>query len=526
MGIKTSLLREPHPNIGQVFTPLKWAKWLINTWDIFDAWLNGAHICEPTAGQGVFALAMLHIARRKGIPITDERLSRLTLIEIVPTYLEKFRENVKRDFGVDFPASQMFCQDIIMEKHTQKYDILLGNPPWANFTELPSDYKERVKPFFLAEGLVPDTRKMLLGNSRIDIAALVLKVVLGKLLETNGYGYFYLPLSLFFGDGAHCGFRNYRANHRNFAVDTVYEFTTTKVFKGVSTAYGCARFQADTHQQFPVAYFKEHCDARVGKTSVAQLALAKEAKWKGHKAVPLKKRDDPWRIVQTLDEVRMGETLDIRLSSAQTPRQGVNTCGAKSVFVFERKPEHIPEEFLYPLATKETWRQTIPSPCKWILLPYHPQTGKPLAWHQIQRYDGLKAHLEYVQSSLQNRKGTFLRAAINKGYWWAVLGVGPYTFAPFKVMWEAYGKNEFNPIVLSNIDGQVWQGNQSMHAFIPCWNGQDAQRIKTALEHPEIPALLRQLNGAGKCNWAQPGKIKKILAFDVDEGDYPRLLFS
>ena len=25
--------------------------------------------------------------------------------------------------------------------------------------------------------------------------------------------------------------------------------------------------------------------------------------------------------------------------------------------------------------------------------------------------------------------------------------------------------------------------------------------------------LLRQLNGAGKCNWAQPGKIKKILSF-------------
>ena len=42
----------------------------------------------------------------------------------------------------------------------------------------------------------------------------------------------------------------------------------------------------------------------------------------------------------------------------------------------------------------------------------------------------------------------------------------------------------------------------------------EAQRIKTALENPEIPTLLRQLNGAGKCNWAQPGKIKKILEFD------------
>ena len=525
MGIKTSPLREPHPNIGQVFTPLKWAKWLINTWDIFDAWLDGAHICEPTAGQGVFALAMLHIARRKGIPITPERLSRLTLIEIVPAHLARFRENVKRDFGLDFPASQLFLQDVIMEKHERRYDILLGNPPWANFTELPSDYKERVKPFFLAEGLVPDSRKMLLGNSRIDIAALVLKVVLGKLLETNGCGYFYLPLSLFFGDGAHCGFRNYRANHRNFAVDTVYEWTTTKVFEGVSTAYGCARFRGDTEQRFPVTYFKEHRDASVGEPSHSQHAFANRVHWREQKAVPLKNRDDPWRVVQTLEEIKTGTGLDIRLSAAQTPRQGINTCGAKNVFVFERKPAHIPEEFLYPLATKETWRQAIPSPCKWILLPYHPQTGKPLAWHQIRQHDALRRHLQDAQERLQARKGTFLRAAINKGCWWAVLGVGPYAFAPFKVIWEAYGRSEFNPIVLADVDGQVWHGDQAMHAFIPCWTGQDAQRIKTALEHPEIPALLRQLNGAGKCNWAQPGKIRKILSFNADEQDYPKLLF-
>ncbi len=135
--------------IAQFFTPLKWAKWLINTWGIFDAWLDGAHICEPTAGQGVFALALLQIAQRRGIPITPELLSRLTLIEIVPAHLARFRENVKRDFGVDFPASQLFCQDIIMERHARTYDILLGNPPWANFADLPVDYKARLKLFSL-----------------------------------------------------------------------------------------------------------------------------------------------------------------------------------------------------------------------------------------------------------------------------------------------------------------------------------------------------------------------------------------
>ena len=345
---------------------------------------------------------------------------------------------------------------------------------------------------------------MLLGSSRIDIAALVLKVVLGRLLKENGVGYFYLPTSLFFGDGAHGGFRSYTARnsqsatdiYRDFAVDTVYEWTSTKVFESVGTSYCCARFRVDTRQNFPVPYFRES-----------------ERKWVEHKALPFKDPTDPWRIVRDLAELNASAALEVRLSPEQAPRQGVNTCGANSVFIFDQKPSHLPEQFLYPLATKELWRQQTALPHKWILLPYHRQTGKPLTWDQIKQYAALKDYLQSVQDVLQTRKGMLLRAALKRGDWWALLGVGPYSFAPFKVIWEAYGKDQFNPIVLSNVAGQMWQGNQSMHAFIPCWTECDAQRIKTALENPEIPTLLRQLNGAGKCNWAQPGKIKKILGF-------------
>ena len=482
--------------IGEVFTPLKWAKWLIDKWDIFDAWIEGAHICDPTAGRGVFVFALLDIARRRGIPITPARLSRLTLIEIKPSHLTWFRNHVKQEFGVDFPATQLFYQDVIMESHAGQYDILVGNPPWVNFADLPSHYKTRVKPLFLAEGLVPNQQRLLLGSSRIDIAALILNIILGKLLKKKGLGYFYLPLSLFFGDGTHDGFRNYRANQRNFAVDTVYEFTSRRIFEGIGTSYGCAKFQCDTRQTFPVTYFRES-----------------EGNWIEHKAVPLKTSADPWRIVRDLNELNTGTTIDLNLSPTQTPRQGVNTCGANSAFIFQDKPSHLPEAFLYPLATKEIWRQSASSVHKWILLPYHPETGKPLTQHQIEQYHPLKEHFRNAEQTLRSRKGTLLRRSIDRGYWWTLLGVGPYSFAPFKVMWEAYGRSRFNPVVLSSIDGQAWQGNQSMHAFIPCWSEDTAHKIKRALENPEIPKVLRQLNGAGKRNWAQPGKIKKILSF-------------
>jgi hypothetical protein len=64
-----------------------------------------------------------------------------------------------------------------------------------------------------------------------------------------------------------------------------------------------------------------------------------------------------------------------------------------------------------------------------------------------------------------------------------------------------------------------------MHAFIPCWSEADAKRIHSELQNPAITALLKQLNGDGKCNWAQPGKMMKVLTFAQPQLHQP-LLFS
>ena len=480
--------------VGQVFTPIKWAEWLIERWGIFDAWIDGASVCDPTAGQGAFALALFRLARSRGIRVSPELLSRLTLIEVCASHLQAFQLKARQKFAVDFPSSHLLALDVITNPPNTEYDILFGNPPWANFTDLSNPYKERLKPYFVAEGLVPDKRRVLLGFSRTDIAALVLKIVLGKLLCENSIGCFFVPLSLFSGD-AHRGFRDYIASGRRFAVDEVCEFTATEVFEGIDTSYCCARFRMDVPHKFPVRYFKE-----------------RGGNWIEHRAVPLKASDDQWRVLQRGDTADLDSAIKVKLSPDQKPRQGVNTCGANAIFMFEDKPKHLPEEFLFPLATKEIWKNVDMVPHKWILLPYNRNTGRPLSWASIEQYADLKQYLIEVKDKLEGRKGTLIRSAIAKGVWWSLLGVGPYSFAPYKVIWEAYGKSDFYPIILNSVEGEVWQANQAMQAFIPCWDEADARRICSALQHPSIPALLRQLNGEGKCNWAQPGKIRKILS--------------
>ena len=480
--------------IGQIFTPIKWAEWLIERWGIFDAWIEGASICDPTAGQGAFALALFRLARSRGIRIAPELLSRLTLIEVRASHLQAFQRKARQKFEIDFPPSQLLALDVITNPPNTNHDILFGNPPWANFTDLSDSYKEILKLYFVSEGLVPDKKQVLLGSSRTDIAALVLKVVLGKLLHENGTGCFFVPLSLFSGD-AHRGFRDYIANGRRFAVDEVCEFTATEVFEGVGTSYCCARFRMDMPHKFPVRYFRERGE-----------------EWIEHRAVPLKVPDDQWRVLQHGDTADLDSSIKVKLSPDQKPRQGVNTCGANAIFMFEDKPTHLPEGFLFPLATKEIWKNGDMAPHKWILLPYDRNTGRPLSWDRIEQYADLKQYLTEGRGKLAGRRGTLIQSAIAKGVWWSLLGVGPYSFAPYKVIWEAYGKSHFHPVILNSEKGQVWQANQAMQAFIPCWNKADAERICSALQHPGIPTLLRQLNGEGKCNWAQPGKIRKILS--------------
>lgn len=480
--------------VGQVFTPIKWAEWLIERWGIFDAWIDGASICDPTAGQGAFALALFRLARSRGVRVSPALLSRLTLVEVRGSHLQAFRLKARREFAIDFPSSQLLALDVITNPPNAEYDILFGNPPWANFTDLSDSYKERLKPYFVAEGLVPDKKQVLLGSSRIDIAALVLKVVLGKLLCKNGIGCFYLPLSLFTGD-AHSGFRDYIASGRKFVVDDACEFTATKVFEGIDTSYCCAKFRIDVPHKFPVKYFRE-----------------RSGEWVEHRAVPLKVSGDQWRVLQSGDTADFDSPIRVELSPDQKPRQGVNTCGANAIFIFEDKPTHLPEEFLFPLVTKEIWKNGDGIPHKWILLPYDKNTGRALSWSSIEQYAELRQYLIEVRDKLEGRKGTLIRSAIAKGVWWSLLGVGPYSFAPYKVIWEAYGKSHFHPVILNREKGQVWQANQAMQAFIPCWNEEDAKRVCAALQHPGIPTLLRQLNGEGKCNWAQPGKIRKILS--------------
>jgi len=480
-------------DIGCVYTPSMWARWLIDHCGVYQEWQNGKSVCDPTGGQGIFLLQLIKMAKQIGGELSKESVSRLGYIEKSAIAYGEFKKDLKTVLGDLASQVKAIRCDVILETPDCQFDILIGNPPWANFADLENDYKELLKPAFVSNGLVPSKKAVLLGSSRVDIAALIVNVALGSLLRPNGSAHFYLPTSLFFGGDAHRGWRSFSAKGREFRVTKVFEFTSTKVFKDVGTSYCAASIKLDTPQVFPVELEREVLKG-----------------WKTLYARPLKIPSDQWIVTESPNE-ELGE-VSICVRKEQAPRQGINTCGANSIFIFDCKPSNLPAQYLFPLATKELWRGESKMPVKWILLPYNPQTAKPLAWLEIQRHKGLAHYLQGFKDTLSNRKGVLIQSAIKKGFWWSLLGVGPYSFSTYKVIWQAYGKKEFRPIVLGHVGGQAWQGNQAMNAFMPCWNQDEAEALHEALLNPSIEDILRAMNGEAKCNWAQPGKMKKVLS--------------
>jgi hypothetical protein len=493
------------PDIGRVFTPIKWASWLLEETGAYRAWLQGALIADPNFGGGAFIVSLLELAERDQITVSDDMISRIFGYEIRSGDREQLLHNVKERFGLDLIAKNFANLDVLSPDANMVVDVVVGNPPWANFTALPKDYKEKWAEKFIEYGLVGSKKDVLLGSSRADICALVTKKVLDDNLSSNGMFAAFMPLSIFFNSGSNDLFRPFPGSDHSYAVTEIWDFVDEKVFDGVATRYGAAKFVKGETQEWPVV-----THVREGESWKAALSTSSDGRhgfWQRHRDDELVLRDQP----------------KINVKQGQQPRQGINTCGANDILIFTSVDDNIFQnqlgetveleaDLLLPLIDKSCFSASAPKG-RLILAPHSSVDGKPLSLRELRQYPKTHAYLSSKKNVLEHRKGTMINAHIKRGIWWALLGVGPYSYSKWKVVWEALGKSVFDPKVLPGI----WQGNQALHAFFPCDSEQDAQRLANELRDPAVENYLKASAMGGTMNWAQPGRIAKLLVTEQSQ---------
>ncbi len=487
--------------IGVVQTPMEWAIFLVEKFNVFERWMNGATIFDPTAGEGNLLEALIVSGIRQGFKIHDMPITRLYGNELNLSLYQRLVNKFHQRYGIDISSQITNCD--ILDLSPNQYDIIIGNPPWITFADLPELYKEKVKRYIFIYGMAKRPNELLLGRSRINLAALIIRISINNHLKMGGEAIFFMPLSLLLGEESSSSFRSYNVGGTFYAPLKVFDFGELRVFREVSTRYGICSFKKGTHPQFPIPYFTYTLNG-----------------WMEELARPIRKLSDPLYVGNKILQLPK-----IIVSPFSKPRQGVNTCGANEVFIFDEilqidrnsvcannkkyKEVLLPSKYIFPLLTKENFSDSaVSQPKRWILLPYHPN-GQILSWQEIVEYPSLKDYLEINRSLLTARKGLLIRSFIEKGYWWALLGVGPYSFAPYKVVWEAFGKTVFRPLIVEGI----WQANQALHAYMPARTLSEAQYIAGRLTQEEVISYLYATRMAGTKSWAQPARVERLLQY-------------
>ncbi|WP_291862149.1 SAM-dependent DNA methyltransferase [Marinilabilia sp.] len=500
MGTENRIATEADLRIGDVFTPIPWAWFAIERFNIFQQWMDGATIFDPTMGQANLLDALIRYGIDKGLQTQEMPIQKLFGNELNKKHYTLALKRFSQHFGMDM--SQNFSNLDILELPPKPYDIIFGNPPWQNFNDLPASYKEKIKPYFEKYNLTGNKKNLLLGHSRIDLAALIVKAAIQNFLSPRGDAYLFMPLSLLLNDGAHESFRSYTTNTAAFAPIEVFDFNKEDVFKKISTRYGLIHFRKGQKAEFPINY-----------------KILNNNKWELFEAAPITSPSAPLSIFNQTQSKEINKFSKIALNKKNSPRQGLNTCGANDIFFFKEcqqpdnktcllnKKVRLPSEFIYPLLTASNFREE-KAPKAWVLLPYT-SDGRPVSKKEIHQWPELHHYLNRMANRLRIRKGTLINSWISKGIWWAMLGVGPYNFAPYKIVWEAYGRKRFSPQIF---DGN-WQANQALQAFIPCYSKKEAKTILKKLQNPIIEKILLSYKMEGTMNWAQPGKIKKLIDF-------------
>jgi len=508
---------------GAVFTPLKWCKWVIAKYHVLQAWRDGAIVFDPTAGTGNFLEALVAAAKESGVEVTDSMIRRLYGVEIETRFVQQFFSKMKLSYRITFPLANFIRADYLFWPETVQADIVLANPPWMNFTEFPESYKEKLKPLFREYGLVGKERPIILGNSRVDVAALVISRCVREHLREGGKAFIFMPLSVLLNDGAHEEFRSYEVKGVPFHIAEVFDFGRKKIFDNVSTSYCFCALERNKRQRFPVPYY----------------VCTKKDTWNRQVALPLRNPRDSWVIHTDNDQEAARLVIPhISVPKFSKPRQGINTCGANSVYIFDRIIEkrpcsltlanqhvtdvRLPRKLVFPLLSAEQFHKSVSPPSRFILVPHDPLTGRPLHQDDLERMPDAWEYLLSVQERLAHRKGVMINSWIRRGFWWALLGVGPYSFAPYKIVWEAYGRSTFNPRIFSSCELGLWQANNALQAFMPFHERLQAESIISRLRDSSIQFWLESHRTGGSCNWAQPGRIKKFLCFDQAEGSTQR----
>lgn len=405
-------------------------------------------------------------------------------------------------------------RNAFMPAFTERFDLVVGNPPWVNWEHLPGSYRGHTRQVWEDSGLfVHGGMATMLGAGKKDVSMLMSYVVTDRLLVERGRLGFVVPETLFKTAGAGQGFRTFRVGRDGpeLEVEGVDDMVDLSPFVGASNRTALLTWRRGRPTRYPVAYrvwqrterggIPEHSSTEQVIARTRRLELA---------AAPVSEADPtsswltaPAEIVPALRKLaEIGE-------ATYTAHAGVYSGGINGIYwlrvdgardangllpvtnlhdvgrtTVPERPGRVEAELVHPLVRGRDVSRWGARSSAHILFVQDPAARRGIDESTMrQRYPAALEYLRLFETELRSRaayKRYYARDGEDRAPYWSMFDVGPYTLAEHKVVWKDQ-TTEFAGAVLSSPSGGSLPLPNHKVILIACDSAEEAHFICGAL---------------------------------------------
>ena len=361
----------------------------------------------------------------------------------------------------------------------KEFDLVIGNPPWIFWNNLPDDYRESVRT------LMTDTYDIMrsgqstmrqLGQAGKDLSALFFYVCADKYLKVQGKLGFVITQTIFQSTAGN-EFRRFRLpDNSGIKVERVEDWVKVQPFRpkaGNKTALVITKKGQNT--KYPIPYFIYKPFAAFDRESAPLSTVLDSCSLTKTKARPHNPSDRSsfWQVGNSKvrskgvgllsDRFRARIGVETKLESVFRVRMQA-TVGSKGLRI---QNETKRARILVPEVTATVDKSLVlpyvsgSSITRWkfeieghYLCPHTETTAdKPIP------EDELKTQFRNSYRYFMRFKDELANRSLHKRWgklkpFYSMYNIGPYTFAPFKVAWKRTTR-KFECVVISSIDDEV-----------------------------------------------------------------------
>ncbi len=391
-----------------------------------------------------------------------------------------------------------------------KFDFVIGNPPWVSWENLPFTYREESKKLWIKYGLFTlSGKKARLGGGKKDISILFTYACSDLYLKDGAILGFLITQSVFKSLEAGEGFRkleyNLKSERNILQILEVHDFSTIQPFEGANTktnAFILKKSWENPERKYPIKYILWKKNGKIEQSDTFKEVFDKLIK-EELVAYPSNTTNilSPWL---TVPEQLIPVIEKVRGKCSYEPNEGINTGGSNGVYfikILKKNPEQqkaisvdTEESILTALGigpnktirykdlviqndteagrkknldqVEDTIENVLVYPClksvnlkRWKTegYSYVLQTQHPLKRVGFEE-DWLRKNFPNIFQYLSRFKKQLLNRSLYKRYFekvkpafYTIYNVGEHSYQPYKVVWNRMGKR-LVPSVVSKVE--------------------------------------------------------------------------